>query len=699
MNNPNAKPWSQKEVELLQRISHKPITDIVEDFRLRYLTFEPDFENRSFASIKKKLARLNKNTPTAKPAAKSPSKTTAKVPQTNIQNRLEDKLAKLKEIQAQYTEPSVRIQRGVIDPIDICRKIVSISDLHVPFVNTDMLDHVIKTHAGPNTWMVVNGDLLDGYAVFGIHEYRAAFEIVNTLRQNFEKVFLTSGNHDKRLARALKDVGWGTDKTNILGPDLLARIANGEELDENGILIQKHYWDNVFYDRKESWYVRIGKAIFFHPSTKPASKPGETVAKWSKKFQDRYAQEELDCMIMGHCFDEETEILTKRGWQNIWSICDEDEVGTMNLTSDAFEWNPIEDVWRYKEHKTLIKIGMDDRLQIAVTPEHGMIWKTNNDCISNKPWRLTQAHELLDRAQAVIPTSAIEINNTDYPISDDLLKLVAWTISEGSICSRGYVRIAQSNDHNKYCDELDQLVNNLGIKHSRSLRYKANSTVHGMYRNYDAYRWNISAEGSRQITPYLTSDKILKSDVALGLSQRQRLLFLTELCKGDGSKCGTDVFRHYYTKNINLKDQVQMLLTLSGFSSNSKMKKGGLWYISFSNTTEKYVSDFREEEYDGHTWCLTVPNGSLVARRRGWVFITQNTHKIYEGVINGYKLIEQGTLAGFIAYAFAPTALYDGNGQNGYAVIYQDKEGNTCFNNSHVVYLGEIQPPKKSVVL
>ena len=35
---------------------------------------------------------------------------------------------------------------------------------------------------------------------------------------------------------------------------------------------------------------------------------------------------------------------------------------------------------------------------------------------------------------------------------------------------------------------------------------------------------------------------------------------------------------------------------------------------------------------------------------------------------------------------------------NGYTVIYQDKNGNTNFNKSHVVYLGSVLPPKKEIL-
>lgn len=75
-----------------------------------------------------------------------------------------------------------------------------------------------------------------------------------------------------------------------------------------------------------------------------------------------------------------------------------------------------------------------------------------------------------------------------------------------------------------------------------------------------------------------------------------------------------------------------------------------------------------------------------------------HTHQLYKGVINSKMLIEQGCLAGHMAYAWSPRQVWHGNGQNGYAVIYQDEEGNTDFNKSHIVYLGEVIPPKKPLL-
>lgn len=78
--------------------------------------------------------------------------------------------------------------------------------------------------------------------------------------------------------------------------------------------------------------------------------------------------------------------------------------------------------------------------------------------------------------------------------------------------------------------------------------------------------------------------------------------------------------------------------------------------------------------------------------------VVGHVHKIYKGVINNQLLIEQGCLAGFMHYAWKPEAKYINSAQNGYAVIYQDKDGNTDFNRSGPIYLGEMLPAKKDAI-
>ncbi len=74
-----------------------------------------------------------------------------------------------------------------------------------------------------------------------------------------------------------------------------------------------------------------------------------------------------------------------------------------------------------------------------------------------------------------------------------------------------------------------------------------------------------------------------------------------------------------------------------------------------------------------------------------------HTHLVYKGVVNNTLLIEQGCLADFMGYTWEPKQVYNNSASNGYAVIYQDREGNTDFNKSGPVYLGTLMPADKPI--
>lgn len=86
-----------------------------------------------------------------------------------------------------------------------------------------------------------------------------------------------------------------------------------------------------------------------------------------------------------------------------------------------------------------------------------------------------------------------------------------------------------------------------------------------------------------------------------------------------------------------------------------------------------------------------LPPGSFDA------FVCGHTHKTYKGVTNATLLIEQGCLCDFMSYSWQPREVLSSDAANGYAVIYQDEHGNTDFNTSGFVYLGQLQPVGKPI--
>ena len=101
--------------------------------------------------------------------------------------------------------------------------------------------------------------------------------------------------------------------------------------------------------------------------------------------------------------------------------------------------------------------------------------------------------------------------------------------------------------------------------------------------------------------------------------------------------------------------------------------------------------------FDWIVWCLSVNNGTLIARRNGYVFITQNTHQQIKAIHSGKLLIEQGALCGYLPYEYQDDLKFK-SAINGYAVIYQDSKGNTNFSKSNFIHLGSRVPTKKKIL-
>lgn len=206
----------------------------------------------------------------------------------------------------EYRSKSVKHNTGLTR--NKATKIISFSDLHIPFFNWEDMKNALNEHKDANI-VVLNGDILDAYIfstfsksknIAALKEYKVAFDLVHFLSDNFEKVILVSGNHDYRTTRALKTSGFTDEATKVYRPDLLFRIANGERLDHYGNLEEKLSFDNVYYDVYDSWYSIVGKTIFCHPSGFGSKYPGATVVKLLDHFMHRMESSSFDSIVVGH---------------------------------------------------------------------------------------------------------------------------------------------------------------------------------------------------------------------------------------------------------------------------------------------------------------------------------------------------------------------------------------------------------------
>jgi len=283
--------WNEEEEHLLKTlISTKSYEEIFYAFKERHSKCLPGFKKfRSLRAITKKCEKQS-ITPQKYKKYEDPYK---------------KRWERIKDITKEYKEKSESYSVGV--NVDVSRKILCLSDIHFPFSLEDELKKALEEHADSDI-VVLNGDILDGYIystfakakrIAALKEYMAAFELVEYCSLNFPKVVIVAGNHDIRPARALASAGFEKEESQVLRPDLLARIANGEKLNEEGDLIKKLDFSNVFYEKYDAWYVRIGKTIFAHPSGYRGG-PGGTAQKLYEYFIKRMGSDDFDSIVVGH---------------------------------------------------------------------------------------------------------------------------------------------------------------------------------------------------------------------------------------------------------------------------------------------------------------------------------------------------------------------------------------------------------------
>lgn len=180
------------------------------------------------------------------------------------------------------------------------KKILSLSDLHAPFINFNSVEKALRAH-GDADILVLNGDVFDGNALsdfdklndFDIEvEFQQVFALLDVATKMFDKIYWVGGNHDlSRFFRMVaRKFGNGMKKyvLNRLNP--ITYIA--EKYDN--ITVIPHQW------------MQIGKAVFIHPdgysSALMSSALGqEKVLRANAK--DVLPHHEFDALIMGHTHD------------------------------------------------------------------------------------------------------------------------------------------------------------------------------------------------------------------------------------------------------------------------------------------------------------------------------------------------------------------------------------------------------------
>jgi hypothetical protein len=369
---------------------------------------------------------------------------------------------------------------------------------------------------------------------------------------------------------------------------------------------------------------------------------------------------------VGYCVDEETEILTGEGWKTFEQVQAGDLALTLDHETGMSQWQPVEDVYIFPAVPREM-IRMEGRQHSSLTtPNHRWpverfyrrtgterqkkedgTWKATGTSERSeqgrqRTWATTETLTYWDR----IPISA-ECADTpsEAKWSDAFVEVLAWFWTEGHIRPQSRSR-APSTGVAIYQKE--------GARAARiraALRSLFGPPVDEFPRSGQRTdgvpRWRETT--NRHLVEFYLSvdagkllleqapERIVRFDFLRSLTRAQLDLFIRVSLLADGSNGQTVTWHELAQKNKAMAEAFQFAATLAGMATSLRQLKSGMWCVHLRHLTHftpkaaasrNGTFNITTERYDGRVWCVSTPNRTWLAKRRGTVYFTGNSFAV-----------------------------------------------------------------------
>ena len=342
------------------------------------------------------------------------------------------------------------------------------------------------------------------------------------------------------------------------------------------------------------------------------------------------------------CVDEDTEILTKRGWLKHADLQEGDE--TLGLHEDGtVSWTRVNRVSRYPGHHDMVhwKSRGHDSL---TTPNHRWLVEWWGNRPENGGMRWTRSDKLGDKANEAVIAGREIVEYPEQKYTDALVELVAWYWTEGHLNKWNGISISQNRRANpeKWASIQAALISCFGeAKDSGS-------------RGREFYVGSKHGKAEQIWRHAPGKDKVLSLDFILSLTKAQLQLFVDTSIAGDGhvyvNNDGKVTQTTIFQKRKESLDIFQIACQLLG-KQTTLMRQGDGWRLCIYSRSRvlpfsaRKTGKINEVTYDGIVWCPSTETGTWLARRDGTVYFTGNT-EFYVRTPGDEQTIEENKLAG-----------------------------------------------------
>ncbi len=365
-------------------------------------------------------------------------------------------------------------------------------------------------------------------------------------------------------------------------------------------------------------------------------------------------------LYLQQCLDDETEVLTTRGWLRRLDVTETDTVAAFDTDTGAAAWCPVirktERALAAGEQMYAIR---SPHLDIRVTGGHDMIVRARSK--TTKQWRKeTAAESAARRSMFKIPVTGV-LPLEDAPLTDDEVRFIGWFLTDGTKNARnGAVTIAQSAAKTEHLAEIRRVLTACGFKFGE---YRAVRRC-SMAGYPDLIAFTVSRGNPRGTDKHLRGWIKLEPwlDKSIGaafdaLSARQMGVLLEAMNLGDGANGRRTITWTQRTMSITCGDnrqaaeRLQALCVMRGFRCNlsSYQAEGrNRWWTIHVRAAEWATiagSGDRDNLIEGRpaqrsrfaidectpgepVWCVENALGTLFVRRNGKVAIVGNCGRV-----------------------------------------------------------------------
>lgn len=350
----------------------------------------------------------------------------------------------------------------------------------------------------------------------------------------------------------------------------------------------------------------------------------------------------------GYCFDDKTEVLTKRGWVCWPDILDNDLFFTTKNYRQA-DYIKAEEIIRQDYDGPMY--GFDGKsVDYLVTPNHNFIIQSadTNKLITRTAQEFHNKRGSFIKAGFKLKDTKIQehinipaINTKGKYFEEIKIKFSNFAKFLGIWIAEGSVRFDETEGRYRVFVWQDQKAN--PVKYAKIQKMLASLPfdwhVHkssaGINKGFYTSHAGLADYLIKHVGKYC-ENKIIP-EWLLNSTQCNRLLALKYLIMGDGSKYENGY--NYYTCSKSLADSVQQLCILSGlyasvrdYKYDKNINKQYVVIITkdkthyLRNQKNKQYRNFYTTNYKGKIYCARIPaTGLLYVRRNGKCFLSHNS--------------------------------------------------------------------------